>query len=458
MAKKRIFLSLIRKKSNWFMCLLMAILATLVFTGALVWQASSQSIKELEKTYGSSFKLAAYADRSNPDFWEYKIFDENYSANIYIGPRVSLEMLERISGEIDGIANYEWEDKTDLMNNSVALVQMGFQLVPGFSASDLKFREERYKQWKKGDISDQDWQMYDEQHYKNSKYHIYATDAYGLNNSQYSTYFCNGTFRLVSGRHISPSDYHVAMVTPTFAKLNGLKIGDTIPLMVSPLNASTSFDAGVLGTVDAVIIGMFEPTYEQPVNEYTSEDDILNNWILTDLKSYSEMEKIAGWSGETNRAFIYVDDPSMVGDIMEQVKQLDWLDKRYYGVEKDDSSYHEAAAPIRTIRLAMGAGIAVLAASGAALMYLVLKHNIARRERETGILMALGITGKSIKRQLLAENLILGGIAFLLALGIANAAAPILGDSLLHTLSPREEMQEYTKEEIEAAISRHEVI
>ncbi|MEY8390130.1 ABC transporter permease [Lachnospiraceae bacterium 45-W7] len=456
MAKKRIFLSLIRRKSNWCMCLLMAILATLIFTGALIWQASSQSIKELEKTYGSSFKLASYADRSNPDLWEYKVFDENYSATIYIGPRVSLEMLERISGEIDGIVNYEWENKEDLMNNHILLVQMGFQLVPGFSASTAKIEEENYKQWKKGAISDQDWQTYYERYYKDSKYDIYDTVAYGLNNSQYSTHFRNGTFRLVSGRHISPSDYHVAMVTPTFAKLNGLKIGDTIPLMVSPLNASTSFDSGVLGTVDAVIIGMFEPTYEQPVNEYTSERDILNNWILIDLKTCSEMEKISGWSGETSLATIYVDDPSMTGDIMEQVKRLDWLDKHYYGVEKDDSSYHEAAAPIRTLRLAMGAGIAILAASGAALMYLILKHSIGRRERETGILMALGITGKSIKRQLLTENLILGVIAFLFAVGIANAAAPMLGDSLLHTLSPKEEMREYTKEEIDAAIARED--
>lgn len=168
------------------------------------------------------------------------------------------------------------------------------------------------------------------------------------------------------------------------------------------------------------------------------------------------MDKTAGWSGAKLGATIYVEDPSMTREIMEQVKNLDWLDKKYYGVEADDSSYHNAAAPIRTIRLLMAAGIAAAAIAGAALMYLALKHNMSRRNRETGILMALGVTGTSIRKQFFVENLILGSIAFFLALGIASAVAPSLGDSVLHTLSPQKEQRAYTDEEIESAINRRD--
>lgn len=451
MARKRILLSLMRRKSNWCTCLLLTILISLIFTGVLIWQASIQSIKELEKTYGSSFNLVAYKDENNPDFWEYRTFAGGNSGNCYIGPRVSREILERISAEVGGIVNYEFQNGEDSLANGIVLLQEGFQLVPAFSASVY---ESYGKIRKEGTVSEDEWQKYYESTYRGCQYGRYETYAYGLNDSNYSNYFRDGALRMVSGRHIAPSDYRVALVTPTFAKSNNLKIGDTIPLMISPLNSATTYDPGILGTVDTVIIGMFEPTYEQPVSQYTSEWDILNNWIFIDLKSYIEMDKTAGWSGERLRATLYVDEPSKTDDIMKQVRKLDWLDKNYYGVEKDDSAYHEAAAPIRIIRWIMAAGIAILAASGAALVYLILKYSMDRRKRETGILMALGITGKSIKLQFLAENLILGSIAFLLALGIANAAAPILGDSILHALSPKEELREYTAEEIGAAMAR----
>ncbi|MCI8298844.1 MAG: ABC transporter permease [Lachnospiraceae bacterium] len=448
MAKNRIFLSLLRRKTNWFMCLLLTVLTALIFTGVLIWQASLQSVKELEKTYGSSFKLVAFEDRSNPDFMEYKIFDESYSANVYIGPRVTLEMLDRVSEEVDGIINYEYR-----MSTKTHLFQEGFQLIPGSSDDDYKYYQ---KKRLSGTIPEDEWQTFYEKSYELCKHGRYETTGYGFNDSSYMDQFRNGSFRLVSGRHISPSDYHVAMITPTFAKSNNLRIGDTFPLMISPTNSATSFKRGVLGTINATIVGIFEPTYEQPVNSYTIERDIVNNWILFDLKTFSEMDKTAGWSGAKLGATIYVEDPSMTREIMEQVKNLDWLDKKYYGVEADDSSYHNAAAPIRTIRLLMAAGIAAAAIAGAALMYLALKHNMSRRNRETGILMALGVTGTSIRKQFFVENLILGSIAFFLALGIASAVAPSLGDSVLHTLSPQKEQRAYTDEEIESAINRRD--
>jgi len=438
--KKRIFLSLKRRKINILLFFILLFIMVLFIVSMAIYGIAVKNILDIEETYGSSFKFRVLMDTSNPDVWEQKQIEtggKSYSYQAYVGPDIDIEMLKKIS-EVEGIKEFETgRDSYILLDN--------YKLTSGANDSAYLNRKEH----------PEDEELFGKaiMYKKRAK----LTMANAVRNSKYHKEFYEGNMKIVEGRHIVPEDVHKVIISNTFAQSNNLKIHDTLKINASSWGIIDEPEGpNSMGEIDTEIIGIFEPTYQQTVSEYTLEYDILNNWIFVDSQTGWELDKIGGVEDQLRSATFWVNTPSQIEKVMEQVKALDWIDWKYYTLEKDASSYSSAIKPLHTIQVIMMVVMGSLTVAGSCVLILVVAYAIKRRVRETGILMSLGITGKEIRRQFLWEHLLIGIAAFFLASLVSFAVTPIIGEQIYGTVHQEKEQKIYTEKEIEAAIARGE--
>ncbi|MEY8391111.1 hypothetical protein AALA98_07040 [Lachnospiraceae bacterium 45-W7] len=66
--RKKLYLSLCRKKTNYFIFFVLACLSLLFLIILMIYQSADHTIQDIRNTYRSSFNLQVVPDRNNPDF------------------------------------------------------------------------------------------------------------------------------------------------------------------------------------------------------------------------------------------------------------------------------------------------------------------------------------------------------------------------------------------------------
>ena len=302
--RKRILLSLSRKKSN---LLLLGILFFLIFfmlVSVSIYNTSQKNVSAIEKTYGISFSIGITPDKNDMSQWEERVVEGlDSSIQAYIGPNVDEAMVRRISEEVEKITDYEAGSTADVM-------LYGYDLVPGFGRWDYEFFSTS---------TDEHHLLYDIEDTKNL---MYMTCSYHTRNSERFDQFYNGAFRLTQGRHITPEDTFKCIVSENFAERNNLKLGDTLKIDLPSLNVRAKYPIESLGVVEAEIVGLFELTYQQAVSQYTIERDILENWVITDNETGRALDDIIGRNYYLGTSQFFVENPAELDEVMEQVRQI----------------------------------------------------------------------------------------------------------------------------------------
>ena len=90
------------------------------------------------------------------------------------------------------------------------------------------------------------------------------------------------------------------------------------------------------------------------------------------------------------------------------------------------------------------------------LISLLMTHNAKKRRREWGIFLAMGVSVKEIRSLVKKEYLFITLAAFLAAFITCMLLTPVLGNGIYKGIGGRNEVKEYTEEEINAAIARGE--
>ena len=70
-----------------------------------IYGTSKQTMKEVEKKYGTSFMLLLYRDKSKPELWEEREVEGVGTLNYYIGPGIDEEMMDYILEEVEGVTD-----------------------------------------------------------------------------------------------------------------------------------------------------------------------------------------------------------------------------------------------------------------------------------------------------------------------------------------------------------------
>ena len=433
--KKRILISLSRKKSNLLLFGILFFLTFFMLVFLSIYGTSKQMMKEVEKKYGASFMLLLYRDKAKLELWEEREVEGVGTLNYYIGPGIDEEMMDYIQEEANGVVDYEG-------GGDYSVLLCDYDLIPGYYESSYKYEL----------LHPNPNAMFSVEDTQNLRF---QTRCQAMRKSEHFEEFRNGNFKLTEGRHITPKDEHVVMISKEFAQRNGLKLGDSFKIQGDSLTLR-GFPEVPLGLIETEIIGIYEMTYQQSVSEYTDERDILNNWILVDNETGYDLDKIYGNPPSLWVSTIYVENPAELDKVMKEVNSLDGIDWQYYELRKDDSMYKDAVKPLDTVKKIMFVCVCVIMTAGILLLFFVITHSMKKRVRETGILMSLGITGKEIRWQFLWEHLLIGITACLFAFAVSFAVTPVIGEQIYGAVHQEKEQQVYTEKEIEAAIARGE--
>lgn len=437
---RQLFLSLYRRKMNLFIFFVMTGLSFLFLSAVIIFRAVEKNIEDIEKTYGISCVLEMERDKDNPELWEDRVIEETgqvYQA--YLGPRVSYDIMDRVMAEVDEITGYE-------AGNDWMILLPDYQLIKGqehWSESYWRSNPEAFH----GYYDTLGWTLDDLASTK------YATYSYAVCNSEKYEKFMDGSFELVEGRHITLADDNAAIISKTCADMNGLKVGDTLRVDANSTHMEVGYPWYSLGGFEVEIVGLFEMTYEQVyAEEYTSEWDILENQVILDHVSGSRLDVYYGRENQLSHGHFYVESPSDLNAVMEQIEALDWIDWRYYTLYRDDMLYKDAIEPIRGMKNTMFIAALLIGILGYVLLSLLMSYSVKKRTREMGILMALGIPVKEIRSRYGKEALLLAGAAFVIALFLSMVVSPLIGNGIYSGMNSSNEAKQYTKEEIESVI------
>ena len=365
----RAVLYTIRKWKNTLIifCLLLFVVS-LILAGIAIENAQESESEKLRGTTGASFSVERDISTGG---WS-RGDDGTYSTQEYI----TEDMIETIS-KVDGIAGYD----------------ASFILMPFF---------------------------FDETG-KELPAEVYSFFTYGTINSQYNELFLSGRFKLVKGSHITSDIENGIIINQELADENGLKIGDTVTGVCYPENNTPEVQMEIVGIFDVVAdkedeIDMYDASSYFDYSDYT-------------FCSMSAMKKmVEGWgTDEIEEAYFYVNDAAQLNNIIKEVENLSSINWNNFNITANDEVYQNVSSSISDTSTLITTLILVITLVSMALIILILSMSIRSRKKETGILLAVGITKIAVLMQYVLETFMISIVAFPLAYWFSKQIAGTLG-------------------------------
>lgn len=229
------------------------------------------------------------------------------------------------------------------------------------------------------------------------------------------SHFSDHVLELIEGRHITPSDKNVVLISETLAALNGLSVGDTISLSPARLSQEDGKFIDTLRdteiTAEAEVVGIFRDLEPQGNAQVPPTAGLRANLLFSDhtllvtLQQENEGEYTGGVS-------FYIQDPLHLNAVVDEVQQTGLIDWDSFFIRKDDFNYEKISAGLQTIQNLIKTLLICVSVVSVAVLILILAMRMRGRIRETGILMSVGVAKRAILGQFLAEVVITCIVAF----------------------------------------------
>lgn len=263
----------------------------------------------------------------------------------------------------------------------------------------------------------------------------------GNEDTEIDSKFANKMIKLVEGRHIKSSDKNKVLLHKSFAELNNYKVGDKITLSSfnnyamggAMLDNNTNDKTGEKESIEVEVVGIFDNV--DPNRERVGfTDELVENLLIMDNNSISELNGYNDKEGEYIRAVFYVKEGVKVDDIISKIKGLPMYSEGLQILKGTDlfqalsSSYDTMEKLINMVLI----GIIVISGG---ILSLILTFWIQGRIHETGILLSIGVPKFKILSQYVIELLIISVLGFSLAFFSGQVIAQGIGDSLVEKAS-----------------------
>lgn len=227
-----------------------------------------------------------------------------------------------------------------------------------------------------------------------------------------------------AGRWLRPEDEHALVLNQKLAVDAAIEVGDWV-----------TFDHGVKGETTWQVVGLlFDPT--MPHSAHVPRDT-----MLTEL----------GRTGRASTIWIQTNSPDPKNELaiahyLRTFYQQQQLDLASEGIFRANT-----ASEIATQTVSLFNGLIALLASMAIVVAIVgsialsgtLSLNVLSRQREIGIMRAIGAPSAAIARLLIGEGLILGWLSWLIALPLSIPAGQLMTQAL-ETVIENELIYHYT--------------
>lgn len=413
--QKRALLYICRKKKfSILLFLLLALLFSACLMGIIMVRGLEDTQSTLRRTFAGSFYVST-------DWNSVGTHPENVPGFEFLND----EMAERI-GDFEGITAVNATAYDFLASDELTLI-------PGAHARYLKETDP-------ADAS-----------YKNKLYFT-KSPSYAFNSySELAPEFRMGQYTLVKGRHITPEDTHVAIISDVLAEQNGLDVGDSYYV----------YDYDVTGAfpnyngIDFVltIVGIYHVEAQQKTTKFTNESDIAANKVFSDTHTNVETKQRADDYVYYPFVYFFVDDPARIDEIMAAEQERDDIPWEYYLIEADETEYASVAEPLRSMHTTIIVVTCIVAVVLLILLYLVLRMSLQSRRQETRVYRCLGYSKRNIWGQFVIEGVLLALLAFIPAAALAPPCTAAMGGAVENIVAAQnEEPPEYSEAEIAAAM------
>lgn len=240
----------------------------------------------------------------------------------------------------------------------------------------------------------------------------------GYSDSSISEEFTSGKRHIIQGSKYSGDKD--CLISQQLAKLNNLKVGDTITF--------TSLETGDQG-VPLRISGIYADSTMSNQTQQQFKTPMLNrgNEVLMTQQSVQNLPAFAR-QGYLEPEF-YLKNPDQLDNFRKELKAKGLADD--FKISTDEAAYKKVVAPVESLhRLATIFLTLVLVLGGLVLLFLCLM-SMRSRGYEIGVLRAIGMRGWKVSLGMISETLALVLLCLGLGLGLGTVLAQPLADSLL---------------------------
>ena len=363
------------KKTLLVFCLLLAI-TTLVLSGLAIADAQEKQAEEVRGTTGASFTVSRNTATGG---WS-SDSGGSYSTQEYL----TTDRMESIAA-INGIEGYNASIRT-ILCLSDRQGQWLEQMEPtGHAIVDCQFY------------------------------------SYGCVNSKYHSLFLSGAMVMCEGKTIDSSVKNGIVISKDIADKHDLKVGDTIQAVNNPLSDDKTMNLEIVGLFEVVA----DKTDERNNYNESSYYEYTNNAFVSEAAMKKLLENYAdvGYAS----ADFFVTDPERLESIIHEVQKIHTIDWNNFLITANDEVYQNISNALSDTGTLITTLIAVITAVSMVLIILILSMSVRGRKRETGILLAAGISKPTVVLQYVLETLLIATAAFPLAYLSSRQAAGILG-------------------------------
>lgn len=363
------------KKTLLVFCLLLAI-TTLVLSGLAIADAQEKQAEEVRGTTGASFTVSRNTATGG---WS-SDGGGSYSTQEYL----TTDRMESIAA-INGIEGYNASIRT-ILCLSDRQGQWLEQMEPtGHAIVDCQFY------------------------------------SYGCINSKYHSLFLSGAMVMCEGKTIDSSVKNGIVISKDIADKHDLKVGDIIQAVNNPLSDDKTMNLEIVGLFEVVA----DKTDERNNYNESSYYEYTNNAFVSEAAMKKLLENYAdvGYAS----ADFFVTDPERLESIIHEVQKIHTIDWNNFLITANDEVYQNISNALSDTGTLITTLIAVITAVSMVLIILILSMSVRGRKRETGILLAAGISKPTVVLQYVLETLLIAAAAFPLAYLSSRQAAGILG-------------------------------
>lgn len=248
---------------------------------------------------------------------------------------------------------------------------------------------------------------------------------FGVRKSSLSDQFVSGGYKLVSGRALTEKDFgqNVILISKVLADTNKLKKGDTIQLSASFERTHLPFK----------IVGIF--TTPQPANEIiggaselTPYNAMFVPFTQLGLFDFGSQNELYTLDNTVETAIFYLDDQGNADSFVTYAKNLVGDN---YKVEKNDNLYQAAIGPLAGVSSAIQLLTIFTFLAGGLIFALIIIFSLRGRNREFGVLLAIGEKRVRILLQIFIEVLLPVCVAFCIGIAVGITLSGTIGNSLL---------------------------
>lgn len=356
---KRAFLYCLRQKvKTLILFLVLAIISTFLLTGLAIRDASEGATADVQTAIGG--KLFLEVDANGQVDASQDGYGTTYTYN---GDYITPEILDAVS-DVDGVVGYNSDNPQGFWGAGV-----DFDYIPAsFNVSYTPYG---------------------------------ASSAYtAALSSEKSSEFESGKYRLVDGRHITPDDKYVVMISKELADYNKLSVGDTMTMYCLDSDSNVKLE----------IIGIFDGTEGTSGNGGFSVSDIPANCGYVDYTTMFENfgRKIDGYT----QIDIYVEDPVSIQNVYDKINDLPELRDKSLKLSIDTDEYEVVKAPLETLQSLVNTIIIIIIIVSSLVLTLLLTLWIRGRKKEIGVYLSIGKNKASIIGQFFVETVTVAIVAF----------------------------------------------